>query len=104
MLNDKLYILSYGKVAAINKKDGSIIWEKKLKEYISALSLNGIGQLIAEGDKLYIAISGKLLCLKAKDGSFLWKNDLKGFGYQFISLANQNSEGVVAMQQQQAAI
>ena len=104
MLTDKFYILSYGKVAAINKKTGAIIWEKKLKEFISSMSIYGVGQLMVEGDKLYIAISGKLLCLKAKDGSFVWKNDLKGWGYQFISLANQNSEAVVAMQQQQAAM
>lgn len=104
MLTDKLYILSYGKIAAINKKTGAIIWEKKLKEYISAMSLYSVGQLMAEGDNLYIAISGKILCLKAKDGSFVWKNDLKGLGYQFISLANHNSEAYVAMQQQQSAM
>ncbi len=103
MLTDKLYILSYGKVAAINKKDGSIIWEKKLKEYISSMSVYGVGQLQLEADKLYIGISGQLLCLRAKDGSLIWKNELKGWGYNFISFANQSAEAVVAMQQQQAA-
>jgi outer membrane protein assembly factor BamB len=32
---EAMYIFSNGRVAAINKKDGSIIWEIKLKQYIS---------------------------------------------------------------------
>lgn len=100
MLTDKLYILSYGKVAAINKKDGKIIWEKKLKEYISSMAVYGVGQMQLDGDKLFIGISGQLICLKAKDGSLLWKNDLKGWGYQFISFANQPNVAATAELQQ----
>lgn len=102
MLTDKLYILSYGNVAAINKKTGAIIWEKKLKDYISSMTSYSVGQIQIEGDKLYIGVSGQMLCLRAKDGSLVWKNDLKGWGYNFISFANQPVEAIVAMQQQQA--
>lgn len=30
--NNLLFILSNGRVAAINKKDGAIVWEIKLKQ------------------------------------------------------------------------
>lgn len=104
MIKDSLYILSYGRVAAINKKSGDIIWEKKLKEYLPTGSAYAIGQLQVEGDKLFIGIQGILLCLKAKDGSLIWKNELKGWGYNFISFANQSADASVQLQQHSAAI
>lgn len=94
-----LYILSTGRVAAINKKDGNIVWEVKLKEYVKSSMLGSIGQISAEGDKLYVGVAGILLCLNAKDGSLVWKNELKGWGYNFVSLANANNDAAGAAQQ-----
>ncbi|MFZ1527177.1 MAG: PQQ-binding-like beta-propeller repeat protein [Ferruginibacter sp.] len=98
-----LYILSKGRVAAINKKDGEIIWQVKLKEYVTTGTSNSIGQLMAEHDKLYVGCDGVLICLSAKDGSLIWKNELKGWGYQFVSMANMNSAAAGAIAQQAAA-
>jgi len=98
-----LFILSSGKVAAINKKDGSIAWEVKLKEYIGTSVKYSIGQIQAEGDKLFIGVSGILLCLSSKDGSLTWKNELKGWGYQFISMANTNNEAAASAIESAAA-
>ncbi|MES2890870.1 MAG: PQQ-binding-like beta-propeller repeat protein [Bacteroidota bacterium] len=97
-----LFILSNGRVAAINKKDGSIAWEIKLKDYISRSLSYSIGQLSAEGDKVYIGCCGVLVCLNAKDGSLVWKNDLKGWGYQFVSLSNATNEAASAAAQEAA--
>jgi outer membrane protein assembly factor BamB len=91
-----LYILSKGRVAAINKKDGSILWEVKLKQYISSASAYGFGQITVEDNKLYIGTSGILLCLHAKDGSLVWKNELKGWGYGFVSIAGAGNEAAAA--------
>jgi outer membrane protein assembly factor BamB len=92
-----LYILSKGRVAAINKKDGSILWEIKLKEYANVSSTSmGYGQISVENNKLYIGISGLLFCLSAKDGSLIWFNELKGWGYNFISIAGAGNESAVA--------
>lgn len=88
--NDILYIYSNGKAAAINKKDGSIIWEVNLKKY-AGMNVRAIGQITVEDDKLFIGTGGVLLCLAAKDGTLLWKNELKGWGYNFISIANAES-------------
>jgi outer membrane protein assembly factor BamB len=91
--NNTLFILSNGRLGAINKKDGQIIWEVKLKQYLSSGLSVGIGQISVEGDKIYVGTNGILLCLSTKDGSLIWKNELKGWGYNFVSLANVNNEG-----------
>lgn len=100
--DNKLFILSNGRVAAIDKKTGEIAWEVKLKEYIKTTLSYAVGQIFLEDDKLYIGVSGILLCLSAKDGSFRWKNELKGWGYSFISIANANT-GAAAQDQANAA-
>lgn len=94
---ERLYILSNGKVAALNKKDGSIVWEVNLKDYIKHVSYY-MGQITEENGKLYIGISGRVLCLNAKDGSLVWKNELKGWGYNFVSIANTGSEADAAQE------
>ena len=91
-----LYILSKGRVAAVNKKDGSIVWEIKLKEYHANSNGYNYGQISAEGDKLFVASSGILFCLRAKDGSLVWVNELKGWGYNFISMAGVANEPAAA--------
>lgn len=91
-----LYILSNGRVAAINKKDGEIIWEVKLRQYVSRTMSFYFGQISVKDNKLFIGSSGILLCLSTKDGSLIWKNELKGWGYQFVSMANVNNEAASA--------
>jgi outer membrane protein assembly factor BamB len=103
MKQNNLFIFSNGKVAAINKKDGSIIWEIKLKQYVKATMSYAVGQISLEGDKLYIGVSGILICLKAKDGSLVWINELKGWGYGFVSMANVNNDASAAAIQAAAA-
>ncbi|MFN8251223.1 MAG: PQQ-binding-like beta-propeller repeat protein [Ferruginibacter sp.] len=101
-----LYILSKGRVAAISKKDGSIIWEVKLKEYVGSGSAYSFGQITAEAGKIYVGTTGILVCLDAKDGSLVWKNDLKGWGYGFVSIAgagNDSSAAAAAAAASQAA-
>ena len=87
-----LFIFSNGRVAAINKKDGSIIWEVKIKQYLSNSMSTTFGQINVEEDKIYVGCSGILLCLQTKDGSLIWKNELKGWGYSFVSMANLNGD------------
>lgn len=88
-----LFIFSNGRVAAIDKKSGEIIWEVKIKEYLKRGMNFYYGQIFVEDNKVYVGTSGMLLCLNAKDGSMLWKNELKGWGYQFVAMANTGSEG-----------
>ena len=98
MKQNNLFIFSNGRVAAINKKDGVIKWEVKLKQFVKNVMGSAVGQISLEGDKLYIGVSGILLCLSAKDGSFIWSNELKGWGYSFVSMANVNNDAATALQ------
>jgi hypothetical protein len=41
--------------------------------------------------------------MRAKDGSLVWKNELKGWGLQFISMANAGNEAAASAIQQAAA-
>jgi outer membrane protein assembly factor BamB len=92
-----LFIFSNGKVAAINKADGQIVWEVKLKDYLSSsATVLMYGQISVEGDKIFVGSSGILLCLSTKDGAFIWKNELKGWGYQFVSIANATDNASIA--------
>lgn len=101
---DYLYILSNGKVAAIHKKDGAIVWEIKLKQYHKSSMMGAIGQIHVDGDKLYISISGILLCIYAKDGALVWVNELKGWGYSFVSIANADNDVTIAAAANAAAM
>ena len=91
-----LYILSNGRVAAVNKKDGSIVWEVKLKQYLSSKMTLTYGQITVEDNKLYIGSTGMLICLSTKDGSLIWKNELKGWGYSFVSMAGAGNEAAAS--------
>lgn len=91
-----LFILSNGRVAAIDKKQGNIIWEVKLKDHLGSSLSNAVGQLMVEDYKIFVGASGILLCLDAKDGSLLWKNELRGWGYKFISMAGVTNEAAAS--------
>ena len=99
---DRLYIFSNGKVAALNKKDGTIIWETELKAHVSYTG-HSVGQITFEEGKLFIGVTGRVICLNAKDGSLLWVNELKGWGYNFVSLANTSIESSAAAEAVKAA-
>ena len=96
MKQPHLFILSNGKVAAINKKDGQIVWEVKLSTYAGNSLAFAIGQITVEDNNIYIGCAGIVLCLSTRDGSLIWKNELKGWGYQFVSMANAGNEAAGA--------
>ncbi len=90
-----MYICSNGKAAAIDKRDGAIVWEVSLRKY-AGIGVRGIGQITVEADRLFIGCGGVLLCLDTRDGALIWKNELKGWGYHFISMANAESSSASA--------
>ena len=96
MKHAKLFILSNGKIAAIDKKDGSISWEIEIKDVFKNASYTSFGSIYEEGGKLYVGISGHIFCLSAKDGTLLWKNELKGWGYNHVSIAGADNETQMA--------
>jgi len=55
------------------------------------------GQINVEGDKIFVGSTGMVLCLSTKDGSLIWANELKGWGYNFVSMANAGNEAANAV-------
>lgn len=97
-----LYIQSNGRVAAIDKLNGDVIWEVKLSQYVKGTTFHH-ATLLLKNDCLYVGVSGILFCLNAMDGSLLWKNELKGWGYYFVSIAGTSSEASSASMTASAA-
>jgi outer membrane protein assembly factor BamB len=100
-MSQNLFIYSHGKIAALKKVDGSIVWEKALKEYGLKTMATTAGILKLEDNKLYLAVYGFLICVSAKNGDLIWKNELKGWGYNFIDIciaendtANNNAQRI----------
>jgi outer membrane protein assembly factor BamB len=89
-LSGNLYIFSLGRIAKLNKQNGEIVWDVKLKDMDISM-YNTFGDIRHEGDYLFIGVSGHIICLNEYDGSLVWKNDLKGWGYNYISIANDVS-------------
>ncbi|HSN61786.1 MAG TPA: PQQ-binding-like beta-propeller repeat protein [Ferruginibacter sp.] len=96
MKQNNLFILSNGRVAAINKKNGEVVWEVKLKTYLPGTMTLSIGQINVEDNKIYVGSTGIIICLSTKDGSLIWKNELKGWGYNFVSMANVGNDAAAA--------
>ncbi len=96
-----LYIFSNGRIAKINKSNGEIVWEVKLKDY--GMNHVTIGNLKVEDDKIYFGGYGKLICLNEKDGSLSWKNDLKGWGYSYVTFANNGIDEIISAANNAAA-
>ena len=80
--NTVLYAGIRGKVTALNKRDGNILWTTKLP--------GGIGDdfvtLTCDDTLLYAAVRGEVHCLDILTGNLLWTNKLKGYGDGTVSL------------------
>ncbi len=77
-----------GRVVALNRETGKVLWQRKTKESISG----GIG---AEANILFIGNQGgELIALSAEDGSEIWRKPLSG---EILSVPRSNGD-VVAVQ------
>lgn len=86
--NGYLYIYSSGRVAKINKQNGEVIWQTKLKDV--GISGATVANMQVDGEKIFIGSSGVLVCINESDGEVVWSNSLKGWGYGYVIFANQN--------------
>jgi len=76
---DIVFLGLKGKVTAISKSDGKILWVTELSgaQYVT---------MTADATRLYACTYGKLFCLDISTGEILWKNGLSGYGYGVASL------------------
>ncbi|CAG8470102.1 11102_t:CDS:1 [Funneliformis caledonium] len=75
-----------GEVFAINKTDGTQVWNARL----SGVGY-GVGALFVSGSKVYVGMNGNLVALNLADGAEVWRNPLSGMRYSEVSVLVANT-------------
>jgi len=79
-VDDLVFVGSGGKVAAIARATGQIVWEHKVADgIVSILCDPTVG--------LLVGASGHIWCLDPVTGVQRWHNELKGFGHGSVAIA-----------------
>jgi len=76
---ETLYIGIRGSVVALDRKTGTILWQRQLKGWETPL-------LAWDGTHVYASVVGEVFCLEAQTGQLLWENPLKGLGTGICTL------------------
>jgi outer membrane protein assembly factor BamB len=78
--DDLVFVGSGGRVAAMTRATGEIVWEHKVADAIvSVLCDPAVG--------LLVGASGRIWCLDPVTGVQRWHNELKGFGHGSVAIA-----------------
>lgn len=81
-----LYIGVNGRVIALNKYDGTKIWQTDLRRSFH-YSGNSYVAVLVDGERVYAHTYGELFCLDGRTGEQLWTNRLPGLGYELATIA-----------------
>lgn len=76
-----------GRVFAVDRRDGSVLWRWKVPKGGSFVTL------LPDGDQLLVCADGYLWALRAQDGTMLWSQPFKGEGTGIPMLASPRSGG-----------
>lgn len=76
-----------GRVFAIDRRDGAILWRWKVPKGGSFVTV------LPDGDQLLVCADGYLWALRAEDGTMLWSQPFKGEGTGIPMLASPRTGG-----------
>ncbi len=85
-IQDLIFVGLHGKVAALDRSTGEIIWEWR-----SPKPRVGYVNLLVDRNLLIASVNGYMYGLDAKTGEQLWFNELKGYGVGVASIASLGS-------------
>jgi len=97
---DLVFVALNSKVIALDRYDGTLLWQWKSPKAASFITL------LVDGDRLIAAANGYVYCLDPVFGQEVWSNPLKGFGVGITSLASvhgQTGGGGAALRAKRAA-
>jgi outer membrane protein assembly factor BamB len=103
--DDMLFVGIKGRILALDRNTGKIIWETTLKW--ASLGDFFVNVFFDRGNVL-AHTGGTLFCLDAVSGRIRWENPLTGYGYGIATLASvtgssANPAGIVYKKSQDAA-
>jgi outer membrane protein assembly factor BamB len=81
-LQDLIFVVLNGKVAALDRSTGETVWEWR-----SPKPRGGYVNLLVDRNLLIASVSGYMYGLDPKTGEQLWFNELKGYGVGVASIA-----------------
>jgi len=84
-LKDLCYVGLNGRVIAMNRYSGDIVWEWKTPRGRSQFVT-----MMLDGDRLLVSTNGYIYCLDPLYGQDVWSNPLKGYGTGIASFASAN--------------
>lgn len=71
-IEDAIFSCFNGNVVCLNRLNGRVIWQTKLRK--------GYMTMLLDGDRLIVSCSGYMYCLDPLSGREIWSNDLPGTG------------------------
>jgi outer membrane protein assembly factor BamB len=86
--NDLLFVGFNGRVIALDRADGSVVWKWKPSQKGMG---NGMVTLLPDGERLFATIMGYTWAIDPVDGRELWYQPLKGEGQGIPTLATMVS-------------
>lgn len=82
----QLFVGIKDSVVALDVRDGTELWRKKLGGY-------GLVNAFWDGEQLFASAKGEVFCLDPRDGAILWHSQLKGLGTGMVTFASTRSPG-----------
>jgi outer membrane protein assembly factor BamB len=83
-LEELVFVGYTGRVSALNRNDGTIVWSWNAGRVFTA----GYVTLLLDGELLIVSVNGYMYGLDALTGEQLWYNEMKGCGTGVASLAS----------------
>ena len=85
-LQNLLFVGFNGRVVALERRSGRLVWEWRCPKPSSQMVA-----VLVQGDRLFASSAGYTYCLDALNGMELWDNPLKGMGTGVPCLATAES-------------
>lgn len=80
-----IYIGIHGRVIALDRRSGGIVWATPLKQGLFGTS--GFVNVVYDEPHVLATHYGEAFCLDAATGQLLWHNELKGMGTDLATIA-----------------
>src|SRR5947209_19020837 len=90
-LHKLLFLGLNGRVAALDRESGEIVWEWTAKDPDKHRAVGGYMTLLVDQGQLFVSANGFTYRLDPVTGAELWANPLRGWGFGPTALATSTA-------------